>query len=54
VRCGHWVIRSDFTDNDGRWEIQEPIGSGDHGPWKMEAFFEDKGVTDVVCEFTVP
>jgi len=46
--------RSVLTNNEGRWIRQEPIGATEHGPWKIEAFFEDKGVKDAVCEFVVP
>ena len=45
--------RSVLTDNEGRWFRQEPVG-GDHGTWRIEAFFHDKGVKDAVCEFVVP
>jgi hypothetical protein len=45
--------RSVVTDTQGRWFRQEPVGS-DHGPWKIEAFFNDKGVKDAVCQFVVP
>ena len=46
--------RSELTDVNGRWSFQEPIGAAEHGTWKIEAFFHDKGVKDAVCEFVVP